>query len=69
MDFIRGARQSLWENIGFKCESKTLLELDCTDNLSLLGENVSKMDNFWVFLRVQGAGIDLKINVKKRLSS
>ena len=44
---------------------KTLLDLDYADDLSILDESVSKMNKFLEVLRVQGARIGLKINVKK----
>ena len=45
-----------------------LLDLDYADNLGILDESVSKMNEFLEVLRVQGAGIGLKINVKKTKS-
>ena len=47
---------------------KTLLDLDYADDLSILDESVSKMNEFLEVLRVQGARIGLKINVKKTKS-
>ena len=47
---------------------KTLLELDYSDDLSILDESMSKMNEFLEVLRVQDARIGLKINVKKTKS-
>ena len=47
---------------------KTLLELDCSDDLSILDESVSKMNELLEVLRIQGARIDLEMNVKKTKS-
>ena len=47
---------------------KTLLDLDYADDLSMLDESVSKMNEFLEVLRVQSAKIGLKINVKKTKS-
>ena len=47
---------------------KTLLDLDYADDLSILDESVRKMKDFLEVLRVQGARIGLKINVKKTKS-
>ena len=44
---------------------KTLLDLDYADDLTILDESVSKMNEFLEVLRVQGARIGLKINLKK----
>ena len=48
--------------------NKTLLDLDCTDDLSILDENVGKMNQLLEVLQVQGARIFLKINVNKTKS-
>ena len=53
---------------GIKWGRKTLLDLDYADDLSILDESVSKMNEFLEVLRVQGATIGLKINVKKSKS-
>ena len=45
-----------------------LLDLDYADDLSILDESVSKMNEFLEVLRIQGAKIGLKINVKKTKS-
>ena len=52
-----------------KWEGKTLLDLDYADDLSIVDESVSKMNELSEVLRVQGARIGLKkINVKKTKS-
>ena len=48
--------------------AKTLLDLDQGDDLSFLDESVSQMNELLVVLRVQGARICLKINVKETKS-
>ena len=52
----------------FKKRYKSLLNLDYVNNLRILGDYVSKMNEFLEVLRVQGARISLKINVKKTKS-
>ena len=47
---------------------KTLLDLDYADDLSILDESMSKIKEFLEVLRVLGARIGLKINVKKTKS-
>ena len=49
-------------------EEKRSWTLDYADDLSILDESVSKMNEFLEVLRVQGAKIGLKINVKKTKS-
>ena len=44
---------------------KTILDLDCAHDLSLLYESLNKMIELLEVLQVQGARIWLKINVKK----
>ena len=53
---------------GIKWWRKTSLDLDYADDLSLLDESVSKMNEVLEVLRVQGARIGLKINVRKTKS-
>ena len=68
MDLIlRSTRKAIGEH-GIKWGGKTLLDLDYADGLSILDESVSKMNEFLEVLRVQGARIGLKINVKKTKS-
>ena len=50
---------------GIKCAGKTFLYLNYADDLSILDESVRKMNKILEILQVQGARIDLKINVKK----
>ena len=45
-----------------KCGGKTLLDLDYTDDLSILDESLIKMNEFLEVLRLQGARRGLKIN-------
>ena len=47
---------------------KTLPELDFAEDLSILDESVSNMNDILEVLRAQGARIGLKINVKKTKS-
>ena len=47
---------------------KTLLDLDYADDLSILDERVSKMNELFEVLRVQGAKIGMKINLKSTKS-
>ena len=51
--------------MGSNGEEKPFLDLDYADDLSILDESVSKMNEFLEVLPVQGAKIGLKINVKK----
>jgi len=53
---------------GIKWDGKALLDLDFTDDLSILGESASKMNELLEVLLVQGASLGLKINVKKTKS-
>ena len=53
---------------GIKWGGKSLLDLDYADDLSILDESVSKMNEVLEVLRVQGASIGLKINVRKTKS-
>ena len=51
-----------------KWGGKAFLDLDYADDLNILDESVSKMIEFLEVLRVQGARIDLKINVNETKS-
>jgi len=53
---------------GIKWGLKSLLDLDYADDLSILDESVSKMNEFLQVLIVQGAKIGLNTNVKKTKS-
>ena len=44
---------------------ETLLDLDYADDLSILDESLRKMNEFLEVLRVQGAKIGQKINIKR----
>ena len=68
MDFVLRSTGKAIGDHGSKWGGKTLLNLDYVDDLSILDESVSKMNDFLEVLRVQGARIGLKINVKKTLS-
>ena len=62
MDFVlRNTGKAIGDH-GIKWGGKTLLDLDYADDLSILDESVSKMNEFLEVLRVQ---VGLKINVKK----
>ena len=49
---------------GIKLGGKTLLDLNYADDFNILEESASKMNELLEVLRVQGARIGLKINVK-----
>ena len=68
MDFVLRSTGKAMETIGIKWGGKKLLDLDYADDLSILDESVSKMNELLEVLRVQGARIGLKINVKKTKS-
>ena len=53
---------------GLKKVSKKFLDLDYANDLSILDESVSKMNELLEVLWVQGARIGLKISVKKTKS-
>ena len=53
---------------GIKWGGKTLLDLDRADDLSILDESVSQMNELLEVLRVRGARIGLKINTKNTKS-
>ena len=49
--------------------SKTLLRLNYADDLSILDENATKMNEFMKVQRVHGARIDLRLKIHvKRIS-
>jgi hypothetical protein len=68
MDFVLKSTGKALGDHGIKWGQKSLLELDYADDLSILDEGVSKMNKLLEVLRVQGARIGLKINVKKTKS-
>ena len=65
MDFVLRSAGKATGDHGIKWGGKTLLDLDCADDLGILDESVSKMNEFLEVLRVQGARIGFKINVNK----
>ena len=67
MDFVLRSTGKAIGGHGIKWRGKTLLDLDYADDLSILDESVSKMNEFLEVLRVQGARIG-KTNVKKTKS-
>ena len=68
MDFVLKSAGKAIGDHGINWGAKTLLDLDYADNLSILDESVSKMNEILKVLRVQGAKIGLKINVRKTKS-
>ena len=65
MDFVLRSTGKAIGDHGIKWEGKTLLDLDYADDLSILDESVSKMNEVLEVLRVQGAKIGLKNNIKE----
>ena len=61
---LRSIAKAVGEH-GIKWGSKTLLDLDYADDLSILDENVRKMVDFLEVLRAQDGRIGLKINFNK----
>ena len=53
---------------GIKWEGKTFVDLDYANDLSILDESVTKMNELLKVLRVQDARIGLTIDVKKTKS-
>ena len=68
MDFVLRSQGKAMGDHGIKWGGKTLLDLDYADDLSILDESVSKMNELLEVLRVQGTRKGLKINVKKTKS-
>ena len=68
MDFVLRSTGKAIGDHEIKWGGKTLMDLDYADDLSILDESASKMSEFLEVLRVQGARIGLKINVKKTKS-
>ena len=60
---LRSTGKAVGED-AIKWRGKTFLDLDFTDDLSILGESVSKMNKLLEVLQVQGARIGLIINAK-----
>jgi hypothetical protein len=65
MDFVLRITGKAMGDHGIKLGSKTLLDLDYSDDLGILDESVSKMNELLEVLQVQGARIGTKINVKQ----
>ena len=61
MDFVLRSIRKVMGDHGIKRRGYTLLDLDYADDLSILDESLSKMNEFLDALRVQGAKIGLKI--------
>ena len=68
MDFVLRSTGKAIGDHGIKWGGRSLLDLDYADDSSILDESVSKMNEFLEVLRVQGAKIGLKTNVKKTMS-
>ena len=68
IDFVlRSTREAIGGH-GIKWGGKILLDLDYADDLSILAESVGKINELLEGLRVQGARIGLRIDVKKTKS-
>ena len=68
MNFISKSTEKAIGDHRIKWGGKMLLDLDYADDLSILDESLSKMNEFLEVLQVQGAKTGLKINVKKTKS-
>ena len=60
MDFVLRSTGKAIGDHGITWGGKTLLDKDYADDLSILNESVSKMNEFLEALRVQGARIRMK---------
>jgi len=68
MEFdLRSTARAMGKHL-IQWESRTLLNLDYADDLKILDENVSKMNELLEVLRAKGAVIGFKLNVKKTKS-
>ena len=65
MDFILKSTGKAKGEHGIKWGGKTRLDLDYADDLSILDKSLSKMNEHLQVLRVQGARLGLKFNLKK----
>ena len=65
MDFVLRSTGKAIGDHGIKWGEKSLLYLDYADDLSILDESLSKMNEVLEVSRVQGARIGLKTNVKR----
>jgi len=68
MDFVSRKTGKAMGEQGVNWGRKTFLDLGYANDLRILNEIVSKMIDLLEVLRVQGARIELKINVKKTKS-
>ena len=68
MNFVLRSSAKTIGEYGTNWVSKTFLDLDSADDLSIPDENFSKVKEVLKFLRVQCARIGLRINVKKTKS-
>ena len=68
MDFSLRSTGKVMGDHGIIWGGKTPLYLDYADDLSILDESLSEMNELFEVLRVQSARIGLKINVKKTKS-
>ena len=66
--FVLRSTGMAMEDRGIKWGGKNLLDLDYADDLSILYQNVCKMNELLEVFRVQGARLGFKINVKKNKS-
>ena len=68
MDFdLRSTARAMGKH-RIQWRSRTLLNLDFADDLKILDENVSKMNELLEVLRAKGGVIGFKFNVKKTKS-
>ena len=65
---LKEHRKGNWRPQNQMGRKKMLLHLHYADDLSILDESLSKMNEFLEVLQVEGARIGLKINVKKTKS-
>jgi len=65
MDFVLSSTGKAMGEHGIETGGKTFLHFGYADNLSMLYDSTSKMKEVLEVLRVQGARIGLKINIKK----
>ena len=68
MEFVLRSTGKALGDYEIKWRGKAFLDLDYADDLSILNESVSKINELSEVLRVQGAKIGSKINVKKTKS-
>ena len=68
MDLVQRIMSKAAREHGIKNENEILLNLDYANNLSVLEENVGKMNSFGGIFGVYCTKIDLKIKMKKNKS-